>query len=106
MDERNRLRIAHGRDPGRRRPKGPPVAGFRRTVDLLIDQGTGLTPVEAKSGQTVTRSFFTGLRKWRQIAGDAADRAWLVYGGDRRESRANVEVLPWRELGELGESVA
>lgn len=71
-------------------------------VDLLIDQGTGLTPVEAKSGQTITRSFFTGLRKWRQIAGDAADRAWLVYGGDRRESREDVEVLPWREIGELG----
>ncbi len=33
-------------------------------------------------------------------------RGWLVYGGDRRESRAEVEVLPWSRIGELAEAMA
>lgn len=74
-------------------------------VDLLIDQGIELVPTEIKSGQTVTRSFFTGLEKWRKIAGSAAGRGWLVYGGDLRQSRKEVEVLPWREIGALEEQV-
>lgn len=70
-------------------------------VDLLIDRGLELVPVEVKSGQTVNRDFFTGLERWREIAGDAAGRGWLVYGGDRRESRTEVEVVPWRSIGAL-----
>ena len=70
-------------------------------VDLLIDRGTELVPVEVKSGQTVNRDFFTGLERWREIAGDAAGRGWLVYGGDRSESRAEVEVVPWRSIDAL-----
>lgn len=70
-------------------------------VDLLVDQGNELVPIEAKSGQTVNRSFFTGLRKWQEIAGDTAGSAWLVYGGDRRHGRGNVEALPWREIEQL-----
>lgn len=52
-----------------------------REVDLLIDRGTELVPVEVKSGQTVYRDFFTGLEGWHEIAGDEAGRGWLVYGG-------------------------
>lgn len=71
-------------------------------IDLLLDRGTELVPVEAKSGQTVSRDFFTALERWRSLAGEAAAaRGWLVYGGDRRESRSEVEVIPWREIGEL-----
>ena len=74
-------------------------------VDLLVDRGTELVPIEAKSGQTVNSSFFTGLRKWQEIAGDAAGSAWLVYGGDRRHGRENIEALPWREIEQLAKSV-
>jgi uncharacterized protein len=71
-------------------------------VDVLIDRGTELVPVEAKSGQTVNHDFFTALGRWRSIAGEAAaERGWLVYGGDRSESRSEVEVVPWRRIGEL-----
>lgn len=75
-------------------------------VDLLIDRGTELVPVEVKSGQTVNRDFFTGLERWRKIAGEAAGRGWVVYGGDRRESRAEVEVVPWERIGTLSEPLA
>ena len=41
-----------------------------REVDVLIDRGPELIPVEAKSGQTVNRDFFAGLDRWRSIAGE------------------------------------
>lgn len=74
-------------------------------VDFLVERGTELVPVEAKSGQTVTRDFFSALSRWRGIAGEQAGRGWLVYGGDRPQSRQEVEVVPWRRIGELAEGV-
>lgn len=75
-------------------------------VDVVVDRGIDLAPVEAKSGQTVNRDFFTALTKWRRIAGEPAGRGWVVYGGDRDESRQEVEVVPWRGIGALAETVA
>lgn len=75
-------------------------------IDFLLDQGAELVPVEAKSGQTVSRDFFTALDRWRSLAGDVAGRGWLVYGGNRSESRACVEVVPWREIGPLGHAAS
>ncbi len=67
-------------------------------VDVLIEQGDRLIPVEIKSGQTVTQDSFANLERWVEIAGSAARRPWLVYGGEARQSRAEVEVVPWRDL--------
>jgi len=38
-------------------------------LDVLIDQGEMLVPVEAKSGQTVASDFTTGIRRWSALAG-------------------------------------
>lgn len=74
-------------------------------VDVVIEQGEILVPVEVKSGQTVTQDFFLGLERWREIAGEASGRSWLVYGGTARQSRSAAEVVPWREIGELAGQV-
>jgi uncharacterized protein len=70
-------------------------------VDLLIEKGETLVPVEAKSGQTVAADFFAGLDRWLALAGEAGGDPWLVYGGTRRQSRGRTAVLPWRGVGEL-----
>ncbi len=67
-------------------------------VDLLIDQGTHLSPLEIKSGQTINRDYFKGLDYWRKLAGKTAGKAWLVYGGDTPQTRSDVTVLPWFEI--------
>jgi len=72
-------------------------------VDAVIDQGETLIPVEVKSGQTIVPDFFRNLERWAAIAEDAGGRPWLVYGGDRRQSRSTVEVVPWKEIKELAE---
>lgn len=67
-------------------------------IDLLIEQGTRLTPVEIKTGQTLNRDCFKGLEFWRKLAGDEAGPAWLIHGGDARQARAGIEAVPWKEM--------
>ncbi len=67
-------------------------------VDLLVDHGDRLSPVEIKSGQTVNRDYFKGLDYWQKLAEASAGQAWLVYGGDTRQTRSNITILPWNDL--------
>ena len=67
-------------------------------IDFVIADGEKLTPMEVKSGQTVASDFFAGLRFWRELAGDPAAPAALVYGGDRSFRREDVTVYRWSDL--------
>ncbi len=67
-------------------------------VDLLIDHGTRLSPLEIKSGQTINKDYFKGLDFWRKLAGKTAGKGWLVYGGDSRQTRTDVTILPWFKI--------
>lgn len=70
-------------------------------VDVIIEEGEQLTPVEIKSGQTYHADFLAGLNKWGQYAGAAAQPGHLVYGGDSSMTRAGVAVHSWRDLQNL-----
>jgi predicted AAA+ superfamily ATPase len=70
-------------------------------VDVIAEQGAGLLPIEIKSGRSVTPEAFTGLDKWRILAGDAAMEAALVYGGEESYRHKGVVVTGWRECGGL-----
>jgi predicted AAA+ superfamily ATPase len=74
-------------------------------VDVIADQGLTLLPIEIKSGQTVSADFFSGLRKWLTWAGAEAGKPYLVYGGDERQERGEAEVVPWRDITEIAESL-
>src|SRR3972149_3994940 len=54
-------------------------------IDVLVEKADTLVPIEIKSGQTVTKDYFTGLKKWLTIAGTAAESPYVIYGG--RESQ-------------------
>ena len=80
-------------------PKKPPLYFWRdRTgheVDLLVEQGSALYPIEIKSGQTVGSDAFTALTWWSRMAGQDLAKASLIYGGDRAYRRNKVAVRPW-----------
>jgi hypothetical protein len=67
-------------------------------IDVLIESGDDLTPVEIKSGQTIAPDFFTGLKQWLALSGNPGHPAWLIYGGDREHRRENVGIIPWNHL--------
>jgi predicted AAA+ superfamily ATPase len=67
-------------------------------VDLLIEMGERLIPVEIKSGQTLASDFFDGLDYWRKLSGDERGPAALVYGGEQALKRSGAAVYPWYAL--------
>lgn len=70
-------------------------------VDLMLEVGAKLQPIEIKSGQTFNASFLDGLTKWSRYAGDAGLPARLVYGGDENMLRRGVSVHSWRQMQDL-----
>ena len=74
-------------------------------VDVIVDLGLKLVPIEIKSGQTISTDYFSGLRKWLSWAGPEAGSAYLVYGGDESQERKEGQVVPWRQLARLTEGI-
>jgi hypothetical protein len=64
-------------------------------VDILIDLGTRILPVEVKSSLTVPSDAFDGLRDWLNLPGNPNETGILVYGGVESYRRDPVTVLPW-----------
>jgi predicted AAA+ superfamily ATPase len=74
-------------------------------IDILIEQGNHLIPVEVKSGQTFAADFLKGLNRWLELAGNSAGKAWLVYGGSQSQTRQKVQVVSWKDIGKLADSL-
>jgi len=70
-------------------------------IDCLIDTGKFLSPMEIKSGQTITSNFFKGLDYFSKTAGCRASKPYLIYGGLKNQHRTNAEVLSWSRLDKL-----
>lgn len=67
-------------------------------IDLVLEEGELLKPVEIKSGQTFVPEFLTNLIKWRELSGRGDRPALLVYGGEQELGKGTIKVLPWRKL--------
>jgi predicted AAA+ superfamily ATPase len=61
-------------------------------VDVLIDLGQRLIPIEIKSSATIASDFFRGLGYWRSVSRQAESPGALVYAGDRAYRRQGLFV--------------
>lgn len=71
-------------------------------IDLLVEADERLIAVEVKSGATVASEHMAAVRRFveNQVT-DADERevvARLVYGGNARQRRTGVDVVPWNEV--------
>ena len=61
-------------------------------VDIIIDNGETLVPVEIKAGKTITNEFFKNLLYWNALSG--MKKGYLIYTGDKQQKRSNgIEVI-------------
>lgn len=71
-------------------------------VDLVLERGNQIAAVEIKSGPSVATDAFRNLHKWQKYAvergGFSAIYCGLVYGGETRYTREEVDVMPWSML--------
>jgi len=64
-------------------------------IDLLIEEGGELYPVEIKSGQTFVPEMADTLKWWCALAEQPIEKATLVYGGQDTFTRNGISVRPW-----------
>ena len=69
-------------------------------VDLIIEQGGQFSAVEIKSGMTLSSDQFKGLKYWNVLSSNEG-KSILIYGGDQKQQRDTVEVLPWFSIHEI-----
>jgi predicted AAA+ superfamily ATPase len=68
-------------------------------VDLILERGDKVLPVEVKAGKTVVPDYFRGLDFWGTMTG-RKEEGWIVYGGEEPRIKGRWRVVPWKGLGE------
>ena len=68
-------------------------------VDLVVDRGEVLYPVEFKAGQTIAGDWFEPLKKFLGLANGSEGA--LLYGGAKRQAREGAVIRGWAEVEAL-----
>lgn len=62
-------------------------------VDLLIDRGTDLYPIEIKASRTIAIPLFKSLKYWLDLS--KSKNGALVFGGNLFQKRGEIQTIPW-----------
>lgn len=73
-------------------------------IDLIIELGNTVIPVEIKASQTMSSSFFDTLT-WFQEQTNNKEEPIVVYGGDQNQTRTKGKVISWHKLDALVKSM-
>ena len=72
-----------------------------KEIDLILEDGASLIPIEIKSGSTKKGDYFSGLDYWNKLSGNSPDKSYVIYGGNENQERANGKLLSWQSIGEI-----
>ncbi|HBY05656.1 MAG: AAA family ATPase [candidate division TM6 bacterium GW2011_GWE2_42_60] len=68
-------------------------------IDGIIElKFESVIPIEIKSGMTITKDFFKGLRDWNDITKQTDLAAYVVYGGTENLVRQQYRVFAWSDV--------
>ncbi|MGN6605167.1 MAG: ATP-binding protein [Ginsengibacter sp.] len=68
-------------------------------VDVIIEDGDTLYPLEIKAGQTITSAYFKGIQFWNELTGNK--QGAVIYAGDSPQRRSSgISVLPWFDISQ------
>ncbi len=62
-------------------------------IDCIIERGELLIPVEMKSGQTYSQSFFSSIEYFNEISQQPKHPSFVVYAGDELISLKTGELV-------------
>lgn len=70
-------------------------------VDLLIENGPDVVPVEIKAGATVSGDWLKGLRSFAAKLPTPPKACGLVYGGSERQRRSDITIWRATDVAEM-----
>lgn len=66
-------------------------------IDVLVDRGPILLPIEIKSGKTISSGYFKNLKYWLGLSGQK--KGLVLYAGNQTQSRSDgISVENWKNL--------
>ncbi|HIJ94158.1 MAG TPA: ATP-binding protein [Desulfuromonadales bacterium] len=74
-------------------------------VDLLLETGPDIFPIEIKSAETIAPDFFKGLTAFSRIVPAMPHGTALVYGGSEQQNRSQTQVWPVLRMHEMLDAV-
>ena len=72
-----------------------------KEIDCLLVDGERVTPVEVKSGKTMSISYFENLKYWLSLATLPEETGYVVYGGEQSMQTGAGALISWRNLDRL-----
>jgi uncharacterized protein len=67
-------------------------------IDLVVEQGGRIFPIEIKSGQTLRNDFFKNLELFQKISDTPPEQSFLIYAGDENQNRLRGYARSWNNL--------
>jgi len=78
----------------------PPLYFWRdktgNEIDLIVEKGMALLPIEIKSSKTWHPSMNSNIAEWCGLVGKAAEKGIVLYRGESLVGKnAAITVAPW-----------
>ena len=78
----------------------PPLYFWRdrsgNEIDLIIEEGTKLFPIEVKLSQTYNKDFSTPIKKWLNLEKNENEKGMVIYTGKEIvQSKSPIPHVPW-----------
>lgn len=70
-------------------------------VDVILEDGLSLKPVEIKLGTTISDDFFKGLRYYKKINKKNCAKPVLIYGGIENQKRSDFDIFGYRDTAQV-----
>jgi len=74
---------------------------YGHEIDLLIENGNNLYPIEIKSGQSINNDYFKNIKWWSEISGVSPEFASIIYAGDDQQERKYGKIYSWKNIEKL-----
>lgn len=89
------------------RGKEPRMYFFRDShgneVDLVMQSGRQLIPVEIKSSQTWQNSYLKGLKYFEKLVGDRSLKGTVIYAGEQERDSEHYRLLSYSHISSICE---
>ena len=86
--------ITVSRTPKEHNSPVPFTCSNSNEVGLLYTSGQYILPVEIRSNQTITKSYFRGLKKFRALFQEQTPwSSLLIYAGKMEQHRKDVKII-------------
>lgn len=72
-----------------------------KEIDCLLVEGEKITPLEIKSGKTISTAYFDNFKTWRSLTGTSETNGLVIYGGEQSLQTSAGRLVSWREINQV-----